>query len=200
MMILKPEPRKFILPTVFLLLFVLAMNTFYDFGTRQDDYACMISDYVKTLELSTDREFCHTGVTAIGYGSVVIEQETEQKFKAAVEMANEAANLDNGEMIRIMTLIDPLLPVPCEYVPTLFCEQYMSATSHNCMIEANMMVGAYRPDSIISIIINGIFLIVEGYLISCLLLAPFEIGKQMAEKRTKNKLVRRTKPNSPSKS
>jgi hypothetical protein len=174
---LKPELKKFIIPTLLLLGFVFVLNQFYKAGVQQDEYACLIKSYVSALELIENSKFCHTAGIEHMYGSVRIDNETEQMFESAIEKAGEAWMSDDI-ITQFMLAIDPILPVPCEYAATMFCEQYMSETSHECMVDSGIITQMYyRPASILAIIVNGMFLIAEGYVLSCLICIPFGLWK-----------------------
>ncbi len=134
----RPELKKFILPTILLLVFLFLLNEFYQFGNEGDRYFCDFKSYINALELERDSEFCNVGNMFMkNDGSVEIEEQTQKKFDQAVEGIRNITNSWNGTpkdlATRMMVGIDPVFPVPCEFQYTPFCEFYISNASYGCM-------------------------------------------------------------------
>ncbi|MFH1785497.1 MAG: hypothetical protein ABH842_03630 [Candidatus Micrarchaeota archaeon] len=179
---LKSELRKFILPTIMLITFVFVLNDFYVFGSLQDSYMCDVKEYAMAVELMMDNKFCHEIESGtIAYGDVTIEEQTKHRFELAIERAIEMSGYWNDkELTELMLLIDPFLPVPCEYMNTPFCEHYMTEKSYDCAISTN---NQYRPASVLAIIISATLLLIEGYLVSCVVFGFLNLIKKPEKKR-----------------
>ncbi|VVC04523.1 Uncharacterised protein [Candidatus Bilamarchaeum dharawalense] len=186
--ILRPELKKFILPTIFLMLFLFLLNEFYQMGYDGDQYFCDFGYYMKAIEMMKNSEFCSVTGDMIILGNVQIEEETQKRLDRSLEGIVDLTDRWKGSVgdvaSRVMIMVDPFFPAPCEMYNAPFCEYYISQTSFECSrLSADeistdsikVRIPDYKPASLVSVTLNTLFLIVEGYLISCLLLLPWTL-------------------------
>lgn len=170
---LKPEWKKFVLPVVFIVFFLIIVGSFYYIGSVLDKYGC------QTASLITE---------ASEYGS-----ENELKFNQTFEelgliSQNMQTDLEAVEtlfpILNFFLIIDPIFPVPCTFMAgfmhvTGLCEYYISEETYNCFGTVNPdfssffegpKIKEYQPASLTAFGLNILLLFVEGYLISAVVL------------------------------
>lgn len=168
----KPELKKFIIPLIFFVIFVLLLNTFYSFGKFTDEITCEMSQNVIKVE-----EYRRNNDT-----------ESLQKMEAVFEGYNKNTDFNSIRetiqisypFIKFLSIMDPFLPVPCELIADKNCRYYSSRQSYDCLTRMQEETGLnsiisveskqYTKISVLNIIINSIILIIVGYIISSIML------------------------------
>ena len=176
---LKPHWKKFILPIIFVILFLVLVGNFQALGTFLDKYTCD-SEALYT-QLDQHRRANNTeGINA-----------TTNQIKGLIQKMQQDAPQSN--LIPIISLytigvINPLIPFPCLMISgeSGFCQFYVNQTTHACMVQSinntkiedfnntalqniRFETKPYTPISTPIFAVNIIVLIVEGYLISVLI-------------------------------
>ena len=168
--LLKPEWKKFILPVAFIILFFVAINSFYYVGSSFDKYGCDQVSLSKELQ-SNLRE-----------NNTLAYNQTWNKLRSLSE--NWSYEIMHTRNVRIISdfvkMIDPIIPVPCEFGvgAGVICEIYMNEETYNCFNsqgDATMFPfePKYKKASAVTFGFNVLLLFAEGYLISSVVLFAY---------------------------
>ncbi|MCD6215533.1 MAG: hypothetical protein B6U68_01965 [Candidatus Aenigmarchaeota archaeon ex4484_14] len=175
--LLRPEWKKFILPIIFVILFLFTVSTFYSVASVMDKYVCDIASLFQQQEDS----FKQKDMTALN-------QTVEKMDSLREEMTNELKNIDKLEepislSLRAIISIDPFFPTSCSYVTTDFCKFYISEKTYNCsrdiasksfrLLPIELKLKEYQRVSLAILGLHGLILFLEGYLISAVVLFSY---------------------------
>ncbi|HLD57523.1 MAG TPA: hypothetical protein VJA47_04405 [archaeon] len=176
---LKPHWKKFILPLIFGILFLILVSNFQALGAFLDKYTCESEVLYSQLD-QNKRENNTEGANA-----------TLEQIKNLVNRMQQDA--PQGSIVPVISLytigvIDPMIPFPCLMIQgeSGFCQFYVNETTHACMVKSinntkiedfnntalqniRFETRLYIPISTPIFIVNILILIVEGYLISVLI-------------------------------
>lgn len=170
---LRPEWKKFILPIVFIILFIVMISSFYYTASVLDKYGCEVASLYERLD--TYREQNDTsGITQ----TVDALESLSQNYKNDMKITEGV-----GPVLSIVLAIDPIVPVPCEFMVSGLtltpCQFYASEETYNCMkgsiggtisVFAEPEIKEYKGVSVATLGLNVLLLFVEGYLISAVVL------------------------------
>ena len=174
--ILRPEWKKFVLPVIFLIMFAYSLSSFFVVGTILDNHSPEIVLFLTNLVDETDEQNLTIGevVRRVHDFFDPISQELEQfRSTAGITAA--------------LKTINPLLPVPCELSDSPYCRYYMSKEFYDGLYETQvarvLLVTALPPEkytqpSAGDYILNIIILIIEGYIISAIVLGIYRHSKR----------------------
>ncbi|GEM_PF-2604826 len=193
---LKPHWKKFILPLVFVILFLILVSSFQSLGTFLDKYSCKTETLYKQLDQSKKDN------------NTQAENQTKKEITdLLVKMQQDAPQGGIVQLVSLYTigLINPLVPFPCLMISgeSGFCQFYVNETTHNCMVESiknikledfnntalkniRFEVKPYTQSSTPIFIASIVILIVEGYLISVLVQIVFVRRKEKVQPKSKN--------------
>ena len=166
---LKPELKKFVLPGLLIIIFLMEIYTFQSIGNAGNGIWC---NYLELVNLNNISE------KPSNYNQTLLE------LNRSFDMYNEKRASSPIYLFNFITLINPTNPVPCEgdfiiYIYGYYCENYISKESFSCLKEfiifqnpsANVSGGMdkmiYKQFSLIAVAANMIILFLEGYLASC---------------------------------
>ncbi len=180
---LKPDWKKFILPVILLIIYIFLVNYYSQIGNVLDEFVCdQMTLATKSHEVaaSNDTEAKEEFMKEAGELSDKIKESTER--------------LDIDNILpthNFMKSINPFMPVPCEFDSTKFCMHYSSQESYDCVksyidsrpesepvLVALSVQKKYKKLSLITHILNVIFLFTEGYLVSVLIILGYKKGKE----------------------
>ncbi len=191
----KPTWKKFILPLVFIILFLVLISNFNSIGTFLDKYSCES----EALYTKYDQNRRTNNTEGLNQTEVQIKELGQR-------MVNDAPKGGIVPIISLYTVgvIDPLIPFPCLMIEgeSPFCQFYVNETTHACMVKSientkledfnitalrdiKFAVKPYAQSSTTPLIVNIILLIIEGYFISVLI--QFVYTKQKDKKPTSKK-------------
>lgn len=176
---IKPEWKKFILPIVFIIFFLILINTFYFWGSVVDKYGCEL--------ISLEEEYI-----------INIKQNNTLTINQSI---NKIESLPSAYQIYpifiFLQTIDPIIPVPCGFFirGNIICEYYITEDTYSCIknkgLEIEKTLGSlgslifklsfpmfnvtseYKKASIITQTLNILLLFIEGYLISSVILFAY---------------------------
>lgn len=192
--ILRMEWQKLFLPIVLMASFLFLVYLTYDELAFIDENACEIMDIFEFLIAAgqgdlvlLDNETLYHNMTNTTY--------TQAQFERWDMLINETEylvggpSLNPGPLIFLFGLIDPIYPKPCELSGAdSGCYWYISEDAYDCMGRESVYteagdgffvlygfmgygdIPAYRSLDIGEIALNLVFLFIEGYLVSALLL------------------------------
>jgi hypothetical protein len=171
------EIRKLVIPTILLLMFVLLVNYFFQLGTLEDKYVCRLTDLNKqylTFWLNNENNTLSYNKTLMKLASL--------KLNASFEMSNIGTS---NIFFRTIEAVDPLMPAPCEsanQTGAYLCRYYSSKETQDCIADIAVFMnggnttGVEQPDrpayvkvGIWEIVANAALILIEGYLLSCIL-------------------------------
>jgi hypothetical protein len=179
---LKFDWRKLILPAVFIALFVLTLNVFFSYGHLMDNFVCRFSTLVNKLSSDLSRN-----------DTTSANQTIDSLRSLTGEISPTLNNLNSGINLfapLIVEKLNPLSPTPCEFARNFnseyFCANYVSIQTFACeknlsqpfllsIVQYNPV--EYRQVSYLVIGLNLLFLFIEGYLISCLIISGYDFLK-----------------------
>ncbi len=185
---LKPHWKKFILPLIFVILFLVLVSSFQALGFFLDKYSCESETLYSQLDQNRKAN------------DTVAENATKEQIKNLIVRMQQDA--PQGGIVNIISLytigvVDPLIPFPCLMISgeSGFCQFYVNQTTHACMVESiknvkvedfnntalqnvKFEVKPHTPQSLPLFIANIIVLMVEGYLISVAIQIFFVKRKQ----------------------
>ncbi len=182
---LRPEWKKMILPLIFILIFMFLIYSSYTIASIGDDYIC---EYCEFTDIIYDIHNIDQNDTLTINQTVTKIENLSNNFKQDIEK-KEIISTYGLIFIGPMMIINPIYPGPCELGDSLlntdFCVYYTSEESYNCLDDLSekiekfsenspiiMMISfpEYKQLSIFNIVANLIFLFIEGYLISSIIL------------------------------
>jgi len=163
------EWKKFILPVLLIILFVVVINSFYSLGSVMDKYGCEMVSLVREQ------------ITNVKQNNTFAINQTANKMKSLSEnIQKDMKKFQNIEPVfNFLKMLDPIIPVPCEFMDGNFCRFYINESTYNCLTSLKTNEGTgltqpkiveYKRASIITFGLNGLLLFTEGYLISSLIL------------------------------
>lgn len=182
---LKPEWKKFILPIVFILLFLVVVNFFYySIVPTFYEYHCKIAYLDKKMELATEQNDT-LAIKQLLEDMLYLQEDTFRSMREPASVFYFCSALFIGA-------INPI-SMPCEmiydYVPADFCEFYMREDTYNCLKTLNVTTipktisdRVYKKASITQFVLNVLILFVEGYLISSVILFFYRRVKRRRKK------------------
>ncbi len=179
---LRLEWKKIIIPVIFIVLFLNIINTLHSFGLIEDKYACDISRGIRDIKEFRKRNDTSPVNTTINR----LENLSESMTDEIVAIVNELLYLPAIYSFAFIRVIDPFFPTSCEFYAGIgnyeFCQYYMSEETYDCIINAlpgpNTFIGvdlwrdefkSYTELGVPVLLFNIIFLFIEGYIISCLI-------------------------------
>jgi hypothetical protein len=184
---LKPRWEKFILPILFIIIFLFVINFFFSFGSTLDKYTCQIISLAKDLQTLGEKN------QTLAFNNTL--NEFMSLFQNMQNDMNQTEQEHIEPLFNFIKVIDPVIPVPCEgmsdytcqYYPCHTCQYYISKETYNCII--NIMNGnfswigqstitEYKKVSFITIGLNALVLFAEGYLLSCLIVFGYSKFKK----------------------
>ncbi len=190
--LLRPEWKKFVLPIIFIILFLFTISTFYSVASVMDKYVCDIASLFQQQEDSFKQK-----------DMVAFNQTVEEMNTLREEMMNELKNIDKLEepsflSLRVIISIDPFFPMSCSYVTTDFCKFYISKESYDCSRDIasksfalppiELKLKEYQRVSLAILGLHGLILFLEGYLISAVVLFSWrKLRKKMRKSSIRRK-------------
>lgn len=183
---LKPDWKKFILPIVLIIIYFFLIGYFSRIGDVMDAYTCeRISIREKIIDAVQNNE------SAEAY----MEESRIQMEKW--RLASENLDVDNIiGLYNLMKFIDPFIPSPCEFTASNYCVHYSSQETFDCitnfvkvtdepsgLIAIPINIEEYRRGSFFTHIPNFLILIMEGYLISALVILFYKKIKNRTRER-----------------
>lgn len=167
---LKPEWKKLILPIAFIILLAVTIDSFYYLGSVTDKYGCnlvfLFEDYQNAFEENN---------------SLVMNQTYTIMTYMFENMTSEINRIQNVMFISSFVMaIDPITPVPCEFISGNGCEFYTNEETYNCFKNLTAEPGflpfneaGYKKASLVTLGLNFLLLFIEGYLISSVILFAY---------------------------
>jgi hypothetical protein len=177
---LKPDWKKFILPAVFIALFLVLLNSFYNMGHIGDKYMCDVYSAGKQLQIYREQN------NTFGF------DQTEQRLLSiSISIQKESESFKPiwfKPVWDFTTLVSPIVPAPCEFLGSYnVCEFYINETTYTCMVGQHLPLPVvyvssilesgqyeYNRASALMPALNILLLFAEGYLISCAVLFGYE--------------------------
>jgi len=162
------EWKKIILPVILILLFIFLLINFYNFGHSLDKYICQLRPILEEQSVAHHNN-----------DSLALNQSYNKWINLSNNLKKELAFFTKiTPVTNIFSFIDPFIPIPCEESESNFCRFYMGKESYICAKEliepstgiVETKLGEYQISSIGIILLNILYLLVIGYLFSCLVL------------------------------
>ena len=189
---LKPDWKKLILPFILIILYIYIVAFSSRVGQLMDTYMCdSFSLNRKITEAYQNNE------------TDKIDQYKEEMNYLSGKMRTASENLDIDNIVVIynfMKFINPVMPLPCELESTNFCAHYASKETYDCFVDfedylkgpsASVTAGLlsptamveYRKSTFFTHVFSIIVLIIEGYLVSALVVFLYKkIKNRTSEK------------------
>ena len=175
--ILSLEWKKFVLPIILLVMFAYSISSFFVVGAILDNHTPEIVLFLTDLVEETDEQNLTIGevVKKVQDFFEPISNELEQ-FRSTVGIT------------ALLKTIDPLLPVPCELSDSPYCRYYMSKEFYDGLYSAQvtrvLLVTTVPPDKFVQTsagdyTLNAVILIIEGYIISAIILGIYRYGRKI---------------------
>jgi len=183
---LKPEWRKFVLPAIFIIFLVISLSSFYALDAIFDDFLC---DQIEIAE-----EFRNYAEENEGQAGSLEFNKTIEVFTERMKLNNEKPAERMKAIVGMnyilipawsIIAIDPFLPLPTylydapkriTIIPErVIHELYISRKTYDCVksldgVFREMNEHEYMQVSIFTLIFNFLFLFIEGYLLSAVVL------------------------------
>lgn len=167
--LLRPEWKKFVLPIIFIILFLFTISTFYSVASVMDKYVCSLTDLIKEQH------------TAFENNDTVTINETQKKINETFQVIGpEFKQLEDfWPVVEFIKFINPITPIPCELSLSDFCMFYTNEDTYNCFKSTEpptslsiieLEVKPYKKVSISAFALSIMILFLEGYLISAVVL------------------------------
>jgi len=154
---------------ILIILFSIFLSSAFKLGNDLDKYSCQFPALLKEFVNNRDNN-----------DSLAMNQTFERMKTMGVVFEEDVNNFKKiTPLIGFFRAIDPFVPIPCEYSPSNFCRFYMSQDSYLCnkgifeyplpFIDSifTLEMKDYKTPSFWLILLNFIYLIVLGYLVSC---------------------------------
>ncbi len=164
---LKPEWKKFVLPVIFVTLFLVAINAFYSYGSVIDKHGCETISLYKELQDNINKN-----------DTVVINQTMAKWLAMSQNMERDILRFEViVPVFTFLNTIDPVFTLPCEVIGSN-CEFYINEDTYKCffgMKDNNTFLSLaeppeYKKASIATFSLNILILFAEGYLLSAVVL------------------------------
>ena len=167
----KPEWKKFILPIIIIILFLVTIKSFYSIGDVMDKYIC------KMLYLSQEKQD-YLRRDNILAANQTYNQKLLPLYKNLTDDLDKIR--DKEPLINFFYTINPVIPMPCRaYLPEKSCKFYINEETYRCRTAAGSYKGTgespmpYRKPTLFNFGLNILLLFFEGYIISSIILGIF---------------------------
>jgi hypothetical protein len=167
--LLKPEWKKILLPAIFLLLFAYLIINFAGIGAAIDNHAVDTVQFLDVLLAQTQSQ------------NLTFSEILERVNTFFQPLREEIARHTGPEVMTTLNFIrtlDPFLPVPCETTRSPSCRYYIQKPNYELLYSRGipqLLLAVAAPPELFShptpfdYTVNVALLIVEGYLISCII-------------------------------
>jgi len=171
---LKPEVKKFILPIILIILFLVVINALRISGSIGDKYDCQIVALIQKNVVNMQQN--NTDVIDQVNSEMKLLSQNKQKEIKPLQYSNSIS--------AFVKIIDPIIPFPCEDLgKSNICSFYINKDTYDCLknidfsgnIFSQPKMSVYKPLPLWIILLNVLLLFIEGYLVSSIVI--FFYGK-----------------------
>ena len=162
------EWKKTILPAILIILFIISLISFYNLGQDLNKTSCKLPELLIQLQENKRNN-----------DSVAFNQTYKELDELSKNYTEDIQSFQkNLPIIYIFQYTDPFTPLPCEYnIKSIFCRYYINQESYNCEKEiypkplyadlTEAVIKDYKRISIWVILLNVLYILIFGYLLSC---------------------------------
>jgi hypothetical protein len=166
--------KKFILPVILIIIFLVVINALRISGSIGDKYDCQV---VTLIQKNIDN--------AQKNDTAAVNQVDSEMKLLAQNKQKEVKHLQYSESISaFVKIINPIVPFPCENLgKSNVCQFYINKETYDCLkkldingdIFSQPKMSVYKPVSLWIILLNVLLLFIEGYFVSSIIM--FFYGK-----------------------
>ncbi len=214
---LRFEKKKMILPIIFLAMLLYTIFMFQSMGYYSDKSSFHMIEYLEErneiLERYNALKDNNASIEDLKKTENILEQKRDTYINITdglYEQYDKALILSDDQRNKIFhysRTINPFLPVSCMYISNKnqYCRHYISKDTYDILYgfledskkenkTASVLLSepdieSFKPITNTTIILNALFVIIEGYLISCIILFGLRKGSNYYRSRKSQKSI-----------
>jgi len=165
---LKLDWKKFILPIILIIIFLVVINALRASGSIEDKYDCQVVTLIQKNVANINSN-----------DTVAISQVNSEMKLLSQDKQKEIKPLQYSNSISaFVKIIDPIIPLPCEELgKSNICKFYINKDTYDCIknidfsgnVFSQPKMSVYKPLSLWIVILNVLILFIEGYFVSSII-------------------------------